>query len=281
MSDPIQRPHKRLATLTGAGIAAMLSPSGKIISSAAAAGIIVAAAVGPKIFDDRARVTSLPSPPPAATIASLPVSHVLIPHTDGEDIPVVLTEHASEERKHTPVDAGNESQWVIAHTQPGSPTSNPSVAAPLGVASLPAPPGQSPARSFPRAETPPPPLVEAEVLDPPIVSDPPRKEDLTDEEKTDDEKQADTGETPEDNASGNDPDGSPPTTRNPPVIVTSFFPPRVAATPDDAGGGDTGPVDSLAGPSVAAAVIPEPGLLGLMLTGLAGIVGTARRRHPK
>lgn len=278
MSDPIARPHKRLATLTGAAIAAMLSPSGKIISSAAAAGLIVAA-VSTQVIDDRARVTSLPSASANAANASVPVSHVLIAGTDGKDIPVVLTENPSEERKNTPVGMDSQFQSGIPQTQLGSPTSR-SAASPLVVASLPAPSSGGPLFSLPRTKTPPPSLLEPEVLDTPIVSDTPREDDPTDSEKPSEEKQADTGETPADKETAADPEPSTPETKTP--VVTSIFPPRVDPASDGPGGNPaaTGPVVSLAALPVAA-VISEPGLLGLMLVGLGGVAWSARRRPSK
>lgn len=269
MSDPIARPHKRLATLTGAGIAAMLSPSGKIISSAAAAGLIVAA-VATQVIDDRARVTSLPSAPANDATASLPVSHVLIAGIDGKDIPVVLTENPSEER-NPPVGTDSQFQSGIPQTQLSSPTS-PSVASPLVVASLPAPSGGGPLFSLPPTKTPPPPLLGPEVLDTPEppAGDPP-----------DEEKPIITADTPEDEKTPGDPEESERETKTP--EKTSVDPSGEDGGSDDSGAGPAknDPIISFAALPVTAAVIPEPGILGLLLVGFGGFAWSARRRPSK
>ena len=278
MSDPIARPHKRLATLTGAGIAAMLSPSGKIISSAAAAGIIVAA-VATQVIDDRARVATLPSASTHTTPSAPPVSHVVIPGAGGEEIPVVLTEHPSEERVNTPIEVGNEMQSRIPQTHAGSPGSR-SVAAPLVVASLPPPSVRSPFLPLPLIKTPPPPLLEPEVLDPEIVWEK-IAEDGVNEEGKPEEK------TPENTETDTGPIGGPPEQKEgapeqkDPPIITSVFPPRVTAGGDGGTLPGTGPgPTTLADVPLLIAAVSEPGLLGLMLAGLGGIAWTGRRRPP-
>lgn len=89
MNDPIARPHKRLATLVGAGIAAMLSPSGKLISGAVAAGlgfaIVTQATTGEAPAAPTPRVTN-----PGDFVSLEPL---FIPvASSGQIIPMMMTE---------------------------------------------------------------------------------------------------------------------------------------------------------------------------------------------
>lgn len=281
MSDPITPPRKRLATLTGAGIAVLLSPSGKIISSAAAASLIVAA-VATQVVDDRARVTSLPPGPPSAAISPSPVSHVLIQNTAGEEISVVLSEHVSEERKNTPVKMDSSLQSGI--TQPPSGASPMrSGTTPLVLAGLPPIPGSSPMFSRPHSGTPAPSLLAPLGMEPPIVSETPLEAPPLEDDSTNEQQPADKGESPEIPETGGDPDLAAPATPNPPIILTSVFPPRVAVAPPP--GSDSGDPPNAAPMALAAipaaAAVSEPGVLGLMLVGLGGVVRTAQRRRSR
>lgn len=282
MSDPVPSAHKRLATLTGAGIAALLSPSGKILSSAAAASLVVAA-VATQVVDDRARVTSLPQVPLNAAISPAPVSHVLIQNTADEEISVVLSEHIPGERKNTLV--GMDSPFESGITQP-SPGASPtrSGTAPLVLGGLPPIPGSDPMFSRPHPGTPAPSLLAPEVLEPLIVSDTPLEATPLEDDSTKEQKPADKGESPRIAEIGGDPEPAAPAAVNPPIILPSVYPPRIAFAPTpDSNGGDPANAAPFALGAIpaAAAVVSEPGGLGLLLAGLVGAVITARRRRSR
>lgn len=276
MSDPIARPHKRMATLVGAGIAAMLSPSGKIISSAAAAGLIVAA-VATQVLEGETPATIQMAAAPDKQASALPVSHVAIETGGGDIIPVMMSETVSEESDVTPIEVGGNFRSGVPTTPTGGAASPVAVSPPV-IASAPPPVGWRPPflPPAPPDDRPPepnaPPQVPDEILAlDPILTDPPGTPTGQGPEPKDSpecvESECDEEEPTKDACVGN----------KCPEFVPNF-PPRIARGPAEPDGlpDETSPIALLA--PLAVAVVPEPGMLGLMMLGLGGLALSARRR---
>lgn len=279
MSDPIARPQKRMATLVGAGIAAMLSPSGKIISSAAAASLIVAA-VATQVIDSETPATIQMASAPDKQAMALPVSHVAIETGGGEIIPVMMSETVSEESGVTPIEVGGSFQSGVPTTPTGG-AASPAAVSPPVIASAPPPTGWQPPflPPAPPNDRPPepnaPPQVPDEILTDlgPLPTNPPGTPTEQDPEPKDStacvEGECDEEERNKDACVGNEC----------PEFVPNF-PPRIASGPaeqaQDRLPDETSPIARLT--PLAVAVVPEPGMLGLMMLGLGGLALSARRR---
>ncbi len=88
MTEHISKPHKRITTTLGIAIAAALSPSGKIISSAVAAGVVAVSVTGSAIHENK--------PPPRQIQASVAASGTPAYQRDAGPLPLVYTEIESE-----------------------------------------------------------------------------------------------------------------------------------------------------------------------------------------
>lgn len=88
MTEHTSKPNKRLATTLGIAIAAALSPSGKIISSAVAAGVVAVSVTGSAIHEHK--------PLPRQIHASVAVSGTPAYLRDAGPLPLVYTDIESE-----------------------------------------------------------------------------------------------------------------------------------------------------------------------------------------
>lgn len=88
MTEHISKPHKRLTTTLGIAIAAALSPSGKIISSAVAAGVVAVSVTGSAIHENK--------PLPRQIHASVAAAGIPAYMKDAGPIPLVYTDIESE-----------------------------------------------------------------------------------------------------------------------------------------------------------------------------------------
>lgn len=107
MTEPISKPHKRLATTLGIAIAAALSPSGKIISSAVAAGVVAVAGTGYAIHEHKppphqvhASIVAAGIPAYLSDTGPLPLVYTDIEADDGHEIHVLLTTGADASGSH-------------------------------------------------------------------------------------------------------------------------------------------------------------------------------------
>lgn len=269
-ANTLARPHKRVATLIGAGIAAMLSPSGKIISSAAAASLIIAAAS--QVYDAGKSKTVEMETPRAEPAMTLPVSHVAIETASGKTIPVMMTEYASDELPLEPAEVGGTFQSGIPVAGMSAPTGS-SAAAPSLSPLASAPPPSSwlpppPDAPLPAPKEPLPPEIITE-LPPPIEPDEPPAETGGPEDPD--------PKNPPEKKLGNPPEGEEP----PPPAIENGVPQRINPAAHEAPGGlpQGSAPQTLATPGIAAVAVTEPGILGLSLLGLAGLAWTTHRRR--
>ena len=107
MTEQISKPHKRLTTTLGIAIAAALSPSGKIISSAVAAGVVAVAGTGYAIHEHKppphqihASIVAAGIPAYLSDIGPLPLVYTDIESEDGHEVHLLLTTGADASGSH-------------------------------------------------------------------------------------------------------------------------------------------------------------------------------------
>ncbi|GEM_PF-3015163 len=255
MNDPIARPHKRLATLVGAGIAAMLSPSGKLISGAVAASLGFAIVTQAKTGE----APAAPKPPVTNPGDFVSLEPLFIPvASSGQTIPMMMTEG-------TPA-----AEPVRAAAMPAFKSAIPKIA----IAAAPAA-AQPPVVITPPSPQSPPPsipiLPEPKLPVPPSPLPQPQPQPPTEDEAP----------APE----------APPEEKEPDIITLAKLPYIYIPDPRELDESDSGPFivapQLVADPGTNAIVpalvvtVPEPSTVALVMLGLAGFAWTGYRRSAK